>query len=35
MESRAIIVEKGTAPEDFLPQIKKFIRKLVENRMNG
>jgi len=35
IEMRAIIVENGTAPEDFFPQMKKFITKLTENRTNG
>jgi len=31
----ATIVENGTAPDDFLPQIKKFKKKQMPNTQNG
>lgn len=33
--SKASIVVKGTAPEDFFPQMKKLRKKLIENKTNG
>ena len=35
IESRAIIVENDTAPDDFLPHMKKFNKKQTRNMTNG